>query len=60
MSSMAGAALGCYIDAAVHVDGAAEGPLKGLTFAVKDMFDVSRVSEHTDLKNSAVFIHSQG
>ncbi|KAG2432169.1 hypothetical protein HXX76_009089 [Chlamydomonas incerta] len=30
-----------YIDKALTVQGAAEGPLKGLTFAVKDLFDVS-------------------
>ncbi len=29
-----------YIDKALTVPGAAEGPLKGLTFAVKDLFDV--------------------
>ena len=25
----------------IRVDGAAEGPLKGLTFAAKDLFDVA-------------------
>ncbi|KAG2439098.1 hypothetical protein HYH02_006620 [Chlamydomonas schloesseri] len=30
-----------YIDKGLTVQGAAEGPLKGLTFAVKDLFDVA-------------------
>lgn len=29
-----------YVDAELEVAGAADGPLAGLTFAVKDMFDV--------------------
>ncbi len=29
-----------YIDKDLTVQGAASGPLKGLTFAVKDLFDV--------------------
>ncbi|MEW5297920.1 MAG: hypothetical protein WDW36_001098 [Sanguina aurantia] len=36
-----GAAMGAYIDAGLHIDGAAAGPLSGLTFAVKDLFDVA-------------------
>ncbi|MEW5312134.1 MAG: hypothetical protein WDW38_003784 [Sanguina aurantia] len=36
-----GAAMGAYIDAGLHMDGAAAGPLSGLTFAVKDLFDVA-------------------
>ena len=33
-----------YIDPDFIVQGSAEGPLKGLTFAVKDLFDVSPYS----------------
>lgn len=32
---------GAYIDRDLAVPGAPTGPLKGLTFAVKDLFDVS-------------------
>ena len=30
-----------YIDAGLAIDGASSGPLSGLTFAAKDMYDVS-------------------
>eukprot|EP00798_Chlamydomonas_sp_ICE-L_P005601 gene5601-2627_t len=39
MSSMSGVEAGAYIDAELEVRGADEGPLRGLTFAVKDLFD---------------------
>ncbi|MEQ8603638.1 MAG: amidase [Marivibrio sp.] len=37
--------LNCFIDPDLAIDGAADGPLHGLTFAVKDLFDIAgRVS----------------
>lgn len=32
--------LNCFIDPDLAIDGAAEGPLAGLSFAVKDLFDI--------------------
>jgi amidase len=32
---------GAYIDRDLHIKGAAEGPLKGYTVAIKDMYDVA-------------------
>ena len=37
-----GGARGAYVDPDLVVPGAASGPLSGLTFAIKDLFDVRR------------------
>ena len=40
---MAAVSTSPYIDPDFQIKGSAEGPLKGLTFAVKDLFDVRLV-----------------
>ena len=32
-----------WLEPRVHMEGASEGPLKGLTFAAKDLFDVCHI-----------------
>ena len=44
---------GAFIDASLRIEGASEGLLKGLTFAVKDMYDVSRKAKRAWIWNTS-------
>ena len=41
MVAMASSDNATWLEPRLRIEGAAEGPLKGLTFAAKDLFDVS-------------------